>query len=306
VSVFSAGGSGEGSDSVDCAIRLWDSRTRKVRQIFAGHRAPISALAVSSDGEQFLSAAGGYAAGKGGPVPIDCAVRLWDVAKAKQVLTFSEDQSPVIGAAFLPGGNRAISCDSAGTAYLWKFGEKPESKPLPGDAFPATCLAVSGNGRYAVAGGADGTLHLWDLGTGKAIERFERGSSPVHAVAFSGDHRLIAVASGTVDYVKDQIVPSDCVVRLRDLTSGKVVQILEGHTRPVRAVAFGRKGKVVVSGALDGTVRLWSVRDGEQLTRFSTNGSGVTSVVLLEGKGEVAAGCVGGSVEVWDLPDNFK
>jgi WD40 repeat protein len=307
-SVFSAGGSGAGGDPIDCVARLWSTRTKKIRKLFAGHRAPIHALAVSANGEQLLTGSGGYEVIEGCPAPVDCTVRLWDVSGGKQVFAFTEHQAPVCGVGFLPGSGKVISCDRDGTVYVWGVGGKTPPKRLPGDAFPAACLAVSGDGRYAVAGATDGGLHLWELKKLEKIDHFARGKGPIHAVAFSPDNRLIAAGGGSLEYRSDQIVPANCVVRLMEVASGEVVKTLEGHTAPVRAIAFSGKGRWVVTGGLDGTVRLWSSKSGKPLQRFAATGGGVISVVVRKGSGsgEVLAGCLGGTVEEWDLPDNLE
>jgi WD40 repeat protein len=48
-------------------------------------------------------------------------------------------------------------------------------------------------------------------------------------------------------------------VKLWDVTSGKNIASLEGHTNMVRCVAFRPDGKALVTGSEDGTIRLWDM-----------------------------------------------
>jgi WD40 repeat protein len=216
---------------------------------------------------------------------------------------FTEHQAPVTGAAWHPDDDRVVSCSRDGMVWLWNTRSPRPPRRLDCAPFPATCVAVSPDGKHALAGGADGSLHLWEVRTRQEISRFERGESPILAVAFSPDSSRIASAGGSVEYRKDQAFPKDCVVRVWDLASGKMLHTLTGHTRPVRAVVFGRGGKTVFSGGLDRTVRLWGMKSGKQLHPFLGATSGVTSVVVVDKKEEVLAGALDGSIWGWDLPD---
>ena len=50
-------------------------------------------------------------------------------------------------------------------------------------------------------------------------------------------------------------------VELRDVATGARVGLLDAHTDNARAVAFSPDGATVVTGAADGTLRLWNPRN---------------------------------------------
>lgn len=52
----------------------------------------------------------------------------------------------------------------------------------------------------------------------------------------------------------------DGVVRLWDLRTAQCVQQLRGHSDAVQAVAFSADGSLLLSGADDGTARVYALR----------------------------------------------
>ena len=58
---------------------------------------------------------------------------------------------------------------------------------------------------------------------------------------------------------------SDGLARIWDVTNGRLLLNLEGHTRNLRSVAWTQSGKWIASGAADGTARIWEARTGRQV-----------------------------------------
>jgi WD40 repeat protein len=57
----------------------------------------------------------------------------------------------------------------------------------------------------------------------------------------------------------------DGTVRLWDVSTGRCIRTLTGHTREIYAVSFSPDGQIVASGCADETARLWDAKTGECL-----------------------------------------
>ena len=119
-------------------------------------------------------------------------------------------------------------------------------------------VTFSPDGHTLASESRDRTVCLWDVATGREVKRLKGHEGPVRSVAFSPDGRFLTSGSG-----KDPSFHEiwDYTVRVWDITSGREVQRLEGHTDGVTSVAFSPNGRVLASGSSDKTVRLWQVKE---------------------------------------------
>jgi WD40 repeat protein len=111
--------------------------------------------------------------------------------------------------------------------------------------------AFSPDGKLLAYSLPDGSVNLIDL-TGKHVGTFKL-TSRAQSLAFALDSNLLAAGL------------SDNTIQIIDTEGKKVVATLHGHARSVEYIAFSPDGKLVVSGAQDGTARLWAIStDGAQ------------------------------------------
>ncbi len=132
----------------------------------------------------------------------------------------------------------------------------------------ASSLAFSPDGETLLGVGSQGK-RLWTVATGQQIRT---GPAPTldpndpkammdlalgeemggaGGSAFSPDGRFAAHGIGRI-------------VKITELATGRVVTQLVGHTSNVSAIAFVDGGRLLVSGGLDGAVRVWTLPDGKE------------------------------------------
>ena len=138
---------------------------------------------------------------------------------------------------------------------------------LRGHTSTVRCLKVIHNRPVAISGSRDGTLRVWDVQRGRMLRVLSGHAGSVRSLDVCGNK----VVSGSYDctcrvsYVAlPPFLPSGAVAlingQLWDVNTGECLQIFRGHFNQIYAVAFD--GKIIASGGLDTTVRVWDALTG--------------------------------------------
>jgi WD40 repeat protein/actin-like ATPase involved in cell morphogenesis len=230
------------------------------------------------------------------------AIQWWpeepdDRDQGEEGETTAENQA--IEAPVDPFANLFVSGSADGRLRVWDLGTGGMSDDFDsgqGIVFE-TMVVADGDARLAVSSGGDGTVRALDLGDGT-----ETVSMKVHQ-DFIGDLDVTRGANGNLLAVTGS---NDDTAKVLDLTDGAELASFEGQTEDVRVVRFAEIGQrqVVVSGGIDGVVRVWDALTAEPIGEFTEHGDAALTMLavgVLDDRTVVASGDTGGTVLIWDL-----
>jgi eukaryotic-like serine/threonine-protein kinase len=202
-------------------------------------------------------------------------------------------------AAQLPG--QAGDADPRG--WEWRYLSRICHSELSILNFRALCLAFTPNGETLVAGGEDGTLKMWDAISLRESRSFKAHTNRITGVTFSADGRRFLTNStegkarlwetATVrllhEFPTSRLVfgamatlgpDGEAVAVCRDAStlalcdaSGKEIHSLERNGGCIRGLAFSPDGKLLASGDMNGTAKVWDTATGNELRAFPGLGS---------------------------------
>jgi RNA polymerase sigma factor (sigma-70 family) len=248
------------SAGFDGTVRVWKSDGTP-GPVMEGHNGVVATVAWSADGTRLAS--GGFA---------DNTVRIWRTdGKPEAVLKGHTDR--VHSVAWHPRNNNRLASGSYdGTVRLWDVsdGKTTPGRVLKGGGGRVYAVAWGQGGILLAAANHDGSVGVWDLGyaevppEGGPHARIKGHNGEAIALAFSPDGWKIASAG------------ADTLVRIwEDSNFKRGTIVMEGHNSPaqpdnrygkmVHSVGWSPDQKHIVSGGMDGTIRLWDAKTGKVL-----------------------------------------
>ena len=143
-------------------------------------------------------------------------------------------------------------------------------------------------------------MKVLDLSTGNELPAPTPHNDWVCSVAFSPDGKLLVSAGGSEFKPERNGGKTTGQVKLWDVTAGKELGELTGHTNKVFSAVFSPDGKTLATGSADQTVRLWNVATRKQRAVLEGHADAVWSVAFSADGKTVASASADRTVKLWD------
>ena len=277
----------------------------------------------------------------------DTALRVWDLENLLELCRLDDLAGSVERSFFLPDGRQVVATDPEGNLFLFDLDSNwPVRSLVERDrrlrASPSLLkqaagrMTLSADGRWLVAGDDQGTVLVWDRLRSTLAYRWSGFSEAIACVAVSPlgrhvlaagceddalqllrrdewqDYRLtghsgILAIACSPDGKQAATAARDGTVAVWDIEDRRIVHRMDGHSGPVRCVAFARHGDFLLSGGDDGTVRLWQTTSGRQIHAYSGHTGPVTAVAFVglffTAEHRAISGSDDCTVRFWRLPE---
>jgi WD40 repeat protein/tRNA A-37 threonylcarbamoyl transferase component Bud32 len=211
--------------------------------------------------------------------------RVWDAHPNAELRLVKAHNDVVCGLAISPKGDVVASSANNGGVKLWSWPSMEPVGALTGHTSRVRAIAFSNDGRRLVTGSADRTLRVWDVETRACTLTVPNSPYEYFTAAFSPDDKRILTG------IRDQ------TLRAYDAQTGVLSSSLDGNPTNdgVMSVLYAGDGSFVWMHG-----RGLSTWDGKTESDMSMEASG-WAMIPLPDAGEVAVGCWGGSVDLWNV-----
>ena len=168
-------------------------------------------------------------------------------------------------------------------------------------------LLLNSNETLLIGAGDDKVIRVWETPSLK-LQREIRGEisrdiqGAVNSMALSPDDRWLAASI----FFPHQHNGGERrgYLRIHDFASGKLVKILEGHSKAIQSLNFSPDGSMLVGGESledDPRVIVWDTSTWQVKHSFTGHQDGISGVIFTPDQKQVISASWDGSLRTWDL-----
>ncbi|UYN96342.1 MAG: PD40 domain-containing protein [Enhydrobacter sp.] len=241
-------GAAKGEPAVE-AVGLWDAETGKTRLIVEGHREGITGLAFSPDGSKLASRSsdGLIILRDSSSGRVLASIRGHDKAPNDSDENDGEMRVEISSLSFSPDGKRLLTSADDRTARLWDaatgapLAVLKHSAPVTGASFsPDGGIVVTVQHHY----GYDEPVQLWHADSARLLRGLRHEKWVARAVFMPDGRRLVTSAT-------------DARLRVWDIESGSLIDVLPGFAQDYAGLAIGPRGQFIATWDGETSGMLW-------------------------------------------------
>lgn len=256
-------------------IGLWELSTGRVLGQLPGHQSPISAIAVSTDGAWIVAGAE------------DGAVAVFDAARRRRSHELPGHDAEVRDCSVSPDATRAATASADGTVIVSDIATGEVRYRQNSDNEVLGCGFVADDRVLTLLMNGDLVEHQIHEGTSQILLS---DPSVIAGMAIGAGGRWV-VASGVDDELR--------VYRLGGSLADTAPTIMM-QDNASSITAFLGVGNLLVTGAMDGTVRFWDIEAEKQLGSLRAHTSWVNDVALTADERHLITVGTDGTIRIWD------
>lgn len=261
----------------DGVLTLWDPSTLTAQRTLQGDFGAVEQLAIAPNGRWAATCAIRLS-------PEEMGVQLWDLSSGQQRRRLRGPVDNVLAVAISPDASTIAAGVHDGFLWIWSVDPKgPLTYCLRGHEGPVTGVCFVGNDSL-LSVGHDGCLCQWELASGQLKVRKSLEAGPIRSLAFA--RKRLAIGGDRL------------LVRKPDKTFIPLV----GHVPPITQVTLSLNGRILLSSAHDGTVRVWCTDEGTEAACFPGHTPPIRALAIAPDNAVAFSGDTTGRLRRWQLP----
>lgn len=266
-------------------VMIWDAGTGQAIRPLKGHKDLVYNLAFSKDGQQLAS---------GGK---DEGIIVWNVERGHEMFQLKGHLGAVHAVAYSFSGEQIASGGEDGTVRIWQVYEDRGKlqHTLAGHFGTVYTLKYHSDNVQLCSSGEDGFVFVWHASRGILLKKFNVNLKWMGRLSFHPSWHYILISS--------EREPNN--VQIWNIQTCEVISTIKTPS-PVRCWKYDPSGKYIVTGHLDGRVRVWDANTTTQIhminedawsIRFSNSGKYLICLIRYISRWQV---------RTWDFEQEMK
>ncbi|UKZ51447.1 hypothetical protein TrVGV298_005207 [Trichoderma virens] len=186
-------------------------------------------------------------------------------------------------------GGYLASTTSDGRINVWDVADQGKAKireyetGSAGSGSFGMCVDLSRDGKFTASGHQNGSVYVFNNDTGRILYSLSGLAKPVRAVAISPAGTRVAAAGDAG------------IIAIYDTKHGEHVGNLTGHSSWITSLDWSDTGEYLLSGSMDGKVKVWSIERGVCVATHSETDKALWAVRWLPKTGRSEMFCTAGA-----------
>ena len=238
------------SCGADQTIKLWkiEGNTGKEMQTFKGHKDWVTAVAFSRDGFHVVSSS------------VDRKLKIWEIT-SRELPLLAEHTSAVETVAISPDGKIIATGSVDRTIKLWDRATGVELATLSGHPAAVMSLVFTSDSKRIVSSGSEASIRIWDVTPPREVPRSQQQLNTMNRLRRYSPYIALDPAGKTLFvWLPINEASVSTIVEAIDLASGNFLYEFKEDNRKINSLAFCPNGKLAATGAKDGSIRLWDLK----------------------------------------------
>ena len=270
-----------------------------VRHRLEGHTGAVVSADFSADGTLAVSTS------------VDGTMRIWSTETGETIQTIAPSNDVVFtSASFNPDTTLIVAGATDSIIYLFDVETGAETQQIQGHLDTIMSVSFNVDGTQIISGGLDRTIRLWDTETGEELQRLEGHIGVVLDVAISNDGLYAVSSSGDEFFTGTNDDAMDRTVRIWDLRTGEITNVLQPPAGYIRTVAISPDSNFVLSGtwtdSTGGVLTLWNIRTGRERRSFYGHTNIITGVGFSPDSQTLYSTSWDRTLRVWDVETGIE
>jgi WD40 repeat protein len=225
----------------------------------------------------------------------DTKLGLWDLSSEKDLEIVGEAQDQIRYAAMIPAESVLLIAMDKGGLEAWNLKTKQKKSLIQEEGASIIALLPTQPTKNMISIHRDGTLRRWGISASDLVVEGE-----CIKCSISPRHRSVTAAAEGLSEGELILGFMDGSVGILDLEQGEIKQCFKIHTEWVTAFKFFDDGKACMTGAFDGSLKVWETGSGNELASFEGHNHPIESITVLD-VNSFAVTSSASDLKVWDL-----